>query len=230
MERSTAAGNPALMRSGRPDGAYVFSLHTDRTPYMEDCMPAGLAAEVAGRHHMLVVLWRSLDEASPVMRHPLALLHPGTLELGDVAFVENPPAREYAHAPGCSTWCNNTCNPDAAFPGDGIGKSISMTLAWSTPQHTWLYFPRARHDEVIAFRQSDTREADPLRRQVVHTAFADPTCPPDAPDRRSVEVRVLCIFGEETADARARRREHFRERFPAPTAGWAGNRWERPKL
>jgi hypothetical protein len=60
------------------------------------------------------------------------------------------------------------------------------------PDHRWNYFSNMTPDEVIVFK---THDSDPVRaRRVAHTAFDDPTCPPDVPPRASVEMRALALF------------------------------------
>ncbi|MEU9080676.1 CmcJ/NvfI family oxidoreductase [Kitasatospora sp. NPDC004745] len=58
--------------------------------------------------------------------------------------------------------------------------------------HRFYYFPRMRTDELLMFKQLDTR---PDRAPTcLHSAFTDPTAPDDAPLRRSIEVRWMCAF------------------------------------
>ncbi|WP_328311776.1 hypothetical protein OG432_16955 [Streptomyces sp. NBC_00442] len=58
--------------------------------------------------------------------------------------------------------------------------------------HRFFYFPRMQTNEVLMFKQLDTR---PDRAPTcLHSAFEDPTAPADAPLRRSIEVRWMCAF------------------------------------
>ena len=60
------------------------------------------------------------------------------------------------------------------------------------PSHRWCYFSNMTPDEVLVFI---THDSDPTRpHQVAHTAFLDPTCPPNTPTRASVEMRALVLF------------------------------------
>ena len=60
------------------------------------------------------------------------------------------------------------------------------------PNHRWFYFPKMQHDEVLLLKCYDS---DPKRtRFTAHTAFEDPTSPPDAPARESIEARTLVFF------------------------------------
>jgi len=61
------------------------------------------------------------------------------------------------------------------------------------PAHDWYYFPRMRRDEALVFKVYDSA-ADGRARFTPHTSFRDPTTAPDAPPRRSIEVRTLAFF------------------------------------
>ena len=60
-------------------------------------------------------------------------------------------------------------------------------------RHRWFYFPNLRTDEVALIKIYDSN-TDGTVRLSAHTAFADPTSPPDAPPRRSIELRALVFF------------------------------------
>ena len=52
-----------------------------------------------------------------------------------------------------------------------------------------------RHDDRRGDRvQVRTTPTPPAPGRVPHTAFTDPTCPPGAPTRASVEMRALALF------------------------------------
>ena len=53
----------------------------------------------------------------------------------------------------------------------------------------------ASQDELLLFKQWDSDPLQPARIGF-HTAFTDPTAPPDAPPRESIEVRAYCFFPE----------------------------------
>jgi hypothetical protein len=62
-----------------------------------------------------------------------------------------------------------------------------------SPKHKWWYFPRMTPDQVILLKTYES-ETDGRARFVGHTAFEDPTSPPDAPMRESVEIRTIAFF------------------------------------
>ena len=61
------------------------------------------------------------------------------------------------------------------------------------PRHRWFYFPRMRRDEALVFKVYDS-EKDGRARFTPHTSFDDPSTPPGAPPRQSIEARALAFF------------------------------------
>jgi hypothetical protein len=61
------------------------------------------------------------------------------------------------------------------------------------PAHRWYYYPRMQRDEALVFKTYDS-PADGRARFVPHTSFDDPSAPPDAPPRRSIEARAFAFF------------------------------------
>lgn len=62
------------------------------------------------------------------------------------------------------------------------------------PDHRWFYAPAMRSDEVMLIKCYDS-VADGRARFVPHSAFVDPTTPPGAPPRESIELRTLVFYG-----------------------------------
>ena len=58
--------------------------------------------------------------------------------------------------------------------------------------HRFYYFPRMQTDEIMVFKQLETRSGAGL--PCPHTSFDDMTAPDDALGRRSVESRAMCAF------------------------------------
>jgi len=61
------------------------------------------------------------------------------------------------------------------------------------PKHHWYYFPRMRREEALVFKVYDSLK-DGRARWTAHTAFEDPTSPPNARPRESIEIRTLAFF------------------------------------
>jgi len=80
---------------------------------------------------------------------------------------------------------------DLAYP-DRTGEVYSITF---NPKHRWFYFPHMQRDEALLLKCYDSIE-DGRARFTAHTAFDDPTSPPGAPARESIETRTLVFFDD----------------------------------
>jgi hypothetical protein len=73
---------------------------------------------------------------------------------------------------------------------DRIGQTMAIT--WD-PNHRWYWFPQMRRDEALVFKVFDSM-TDGRSRWTAHTAFDDPSSPPNARFRESIEIRTLAFF------------------------------------
>jgi len=64
-----------------------------------------------------------------------------------------------------------------------------------SPAHRWVYYPEMERGECLVFKVFDSA-TDGRARFSLHSAFEDPTSPPDAPARASVELRCVLFFDE----------------------------------
>src|SRR5712691_2931452 len=71
-----------------------------------------------------------------------------------------------------------------------IGQTYAITY---NPEHRWYWLPRMRRDEALVFKVYDSQK-DGRARWSAHTAFDDPTSPPNARPRESIEIRTLAVF------------------------------------
>ena len=71
-----------------------------------------------------------------------------------------------------------------------VGQTYSVNFS---PRHEWYWFPRMRRDEAIVFKVYDSLTDGPAR-WTAHTSFGDPTSPPNARPRESIEIRTLAFF------------------------------------
>src|SRR5262249_23257867 len=60
-------------------------------------------------------------------------------------------------------------------------------------EHKWYWFPRMRREEAYVFKVFDSMK-DGRARWTAHTAFEDPTTPPHARPRESIEIRTMAFF------------------------------------
>jgi hypothetical protein len=75
---------------------------------------------------------------------------------------------------------------------DKVGEVYRFTY---NPNHRWSYFPGLDRNEAILLKCYDSKE-DGRARFSAHSAFDDPTSPPDAAPRESIEVRALVFWPE----------------------------------
>jgi hypothetical protein len=75
---------------------------------------------------------------------------------------------------------------------DKVGEVYRFTY---NPNHRWSYFPGLDRNEAILLKCYDSKE-DGRARFSAHSAFEDPTSPPDAAPRESIEVRALVFWPE----------------------------------
>ncbi len=71
-----------------------------------------------------------------------------------------------------------------------VGQTYAITY---NPEHRWYWFPRMKRDEALVFKTYDSLD-DGRARWTAHTAFDDPTSPPNARPRESIEIRTLAFF------------------------------------
>lgn len=75
---------------------------------------------------------------------------------------------------------------------EGYAYTGELSLCAHSPRHEWYCYKDMSPDEVMLFLGFDFSE--PGRTGTMHSAFRDPTCPPNVPGRSSVEVRVYAFF------------------------------------
>jgi len=78
---------------------------------------------------------------------------------------------------------------DLIYP-DKVGETYSLAY---NPLHKWFYFPRLVREEAILIKCFDSDTGNPGR-FTAHTAFDDPSTPPNARPRESIETRALVFF------------------------------------
>lgn len=134
----------------------------------------------AGRF-AIINLWRNIAP-EPVACHPLALCDAASVQTDDLVVFE-------------------------IHYSDRIGENY---YAKHADAHRWFCFPALTSDEALLIKQWDSAgemarsqgaKADAMNPNApctfsFHSAFADPTTAPDAPDRWSIEVRCIVLYDE----------------------------------
>ena len=123
-------------------------------------------ADYAGAEFAWYNTWQPFDH--PASRNPLALV--------DAASVAEADLRDYEYT-GYSAGV-------AALRGRSSMPAFNAA-------HRFYYVPNMCTGELLLFKQLDTRRRGGA---CPHTSFDDPATPPDAPPRRSIEVRLLAAF------------------------------------
>jgi hypothetical protein len=91
-----------------------------------------------------------------------------------------------AMADGTTVASEDLVASDLIYP-NRRGETYSVKY---NPDHRWFYFPEMTPDEALLLKCYDSA-TDGRTRFAPHTAFVDPTTPPDASPRESIEVRTL---------------------------------------
>jgi len=149
----------------------VLSAHNDYTEWsgpqrVRDLMGAE-ADKLLERRFAIVQVWRAAyaNAADPIRSNPLAMADARSVAPDDLLVAER------------------------RYPGR-VGQTYRLKYS---PRHRWFYFPEMRRDEAIVFKVYDSAK-DGRARFTPHTSFEDPTTPPGAPPRQSIEARALAFF------------------------------------
>lgn len=92
------------------------------------------------------------------------------------------------------------CDAQSIAPTDLIATDLvyrhrvgeTYAIAYN-PRHQWYYFPQMHRNEALFIKCFDSAE-DGRARFAGHTGFDDPTSPPDAPPRESIELRTFVFY------------------------------------
>jgi hypothetical protein len=73
---------------------------------------------------------------------------------------------------------------------DWVGETYAIAF---NPRHRWYWYPQQTPTEATLLKVYDSAE-DGRARMTAHTAFDDPMSAPDAPARRSIEIRSILFW------------------------------------
>lgn len=167
------AGQDVVTTTDR-GGGYISGVHmdyTDSSTWTDYLALHGQAEPVDPERVVVLNFWRPL--LGPPDRAPLALCDARTVTSADL--VET---MLYGYGHEGYSWHD-------------IG--ISVFQVASSPDHRWSYFSGMSPDEVLLITTYDSRGV--IGRGCPHASFDNPQPPPGTPERRSIELRVLCFIG-----------------------------------
>jgi hypothetical protein len=134
--------------------------------FVEAMVEQPKAQRLLRQRFALINLWRPIR---PIEQAPLALCDATTVSAADLMLGE------IGHKPGE--------DPPIKLEGFNVAHN---------PAHRWHYFPDMQPDELLVFKLCDSDED--RAQWTAHTAFDDPSSPPDAAARESIEVRTIAFF------------------------------------
>ena len=143
--------------------------HTQTFGLTDAIIEAGISEQELRESRMLIInTWRPVNEG-PVQRFPLAIADRNTIPRASLhsVLIGRIPCGE---------------------PRGGI----EIYDASHDPQHRWYYYPGMTRDDVLMWKGYDSAEVP--ARPNLHASFDDPNTPGDAAERKSIEVRVLCLL------------------------------------
>eukprot|EP00658_Telonema_sp_P-2_P027976 TRINITY_DN21523_c0_g1_i6.p1 TRINITY_DN21523_c0_g1~~TRINITY_DN21523_c0_g1_i6.p1 ORF type:complete len:283 (+),score=58.79 TRINITY_DN21523_c0_g1_i6:252-1100(+) len=153
--------------------APVAGVHTDYDLEAGQFLREHLSAEAgipAPSRFMLLNAWRNISEI-PLEREFLGLCHPRSVEVSDLLPV------------------------DLAF--EKVARGQHNLRPERSAQHDWLYFPSQTKEELLLFKQWDSRTDLPTP-FTFHTGFVHPDPPANAPERQTVELRLAVFWKDKT--------------------------------
>jgi hypothetical protein len=145
----------------------VLSVHNDYTEWSAPQRVRELLPDEAGEllRHRFAIIQVWRAINRPIQANPLAIADARSLAPADLIAAE----RRYPHR---------------------VGETYQVRY---NPAHRWFYFPEMCRDEALVFKVYDSQR-DGRARFTAHTSFVDPTSPPNAPPRQSIEARTLAFF------------------------------------
>ncbi len=123
------------------------------------------------------------DEAEELLQHRFAVVQTWRP-------IKHPVQREPLAIADARSIGTTELIPSARIYPDRRGEVYHSTY---NPAHRWYYFSNMQRSEAMVFKTFDSMK-DGRARWTAHCAFDDPTSPPDAPPRESIEMRTLAFF------------------------------------
>jgi hypothetical protein len=164
---------------------------------VQECLSSSSSSSPPGdnttsprRRYAFINVWKNIDPHHPVMALPLGCVDATTVSMDDdLRTLE----LHYTDRIGENYL---VCRPP-----------ISESPQHERREHHWVYYPQMTHNEVLLIKQWDSagtditstnknhKEEEYISTMAIHSAFIDPTTPPNNTIRRqSIEVRCVAIW------------------------------------
>jgi hypothetical protein len=134
------------------------------------------------RRFAFINLWRNIDPQNAVKDCPLACVDASTASMTDTRVFKI----HYV---------------------DRVGENYFVCPSTNTREHGWYYYPDMTINEALLLKQWDSfggiangSDCDGMKNSprpstfTIHSAFIDPSSPPNAPSRRSIETRCIVLW------------------------------------
>ncbi|CAE6490725.1 unnamed protein product [Rhizoctonia solani] len=131
-------------------------------------LPEADVPALLSKRYQLINLWRPIQV--PAWQFPLALCDFQTVNTDKVGGDFVPTTLKYK---------------------DRDGEVVSVKY---NENHQWKYLAGMSPDEIVLIKCFDSRLDGSVATFTPHTAIDDPTTPPDAPERHSIEIRALVFY------------------------------------
>ncbi|KAI0081280.1 hypothetical protein K474DRAFT_1688750 [Panus rudis PR-1116 ss-1] len=150
----------------------VPQVHVDQTPESSVArvhrhLPASDAPELLKHRFQIINLWRPIGK--PALDWPLALCDYRSID-----------------------YKRDLVPLTLKYP-DRDGETFGVKF---NPSHRWKYVRGMTPEEFVLIKCFDSRNDGKTAILTPHTAFSDPTTPPDAPLRESIELRLLVFYDD----------------------------------
>lgn len=170
--RSTDAAHRQKYASRDPVPA-PHSDYTEASAFQRMRDKFGDAAEdLLTSRFSIVNAWRSMG--GPVEQWPLTVCDARTIDESLLTWTER-------EAP---------VRPEPSFE---YNRPSQTRHAAYDPGHRWYWFPRMTADEILLFKNWDTR-TDGTARYALHSAFEDPDTPAEPAPRQTIESRAFVFY------------------------------------
>ncbi|KJA22549.1 hypothetical protein HYPSUDRAFT_139120 [Hypholoma sublateritium FD-334 SS-4] len=128
-------------------------------------LPAADAPKLLEKRFQIINLWRPIEH--PALDWPLALCDCRSVDEKKDIF------------------------PVARVTPDREGETLGVTY---NENHKWKYLRGMTPEELVLIKCFDSVQDGSVAVFTPHTGFEDPTTPPEAPPRRSIEIRALVFY------------------------------------